>query len=435
MPLGGGTFLVQNKVLPGAYINFVSKARALGSLGERGVAVLPLELNWGPENEVVTIEAAEFQKEILNALGYSYTADEMKPLREVFKYAKTLKVYRINGENGTKATATIGAEGLSITAKYPGTRGNNIKVVIQANIDDETKFDVITYVDTSKVDTQTVGSISELQSNNFVVFSGTGDIELTAGINLEGGTNGEITGNSYSIFLDKIEAEDFNVMGYLGEDEIVKSLLVSFTQRLRDDEGVKIITVLHDYLEADFEGVISVKNNKELVPWVVGASAGAEVNQSLTNRTYNGEYEVSTKYKKSEFEKAIKNGEFTFYQDGDVVRVLTDINTFTSYEPNKNSDFSSNRVIRVLDQIANDTARIFGDYYLGKVTNNDTGRTLFKNELVNYHEQLQSIQAIEDFTQEDITVLPGANKKDVIVNEVVKPTDAMEKLYMSVEIQ
>ena len=34
MALGGGTYLVQNKVLPGAYINFVSRPRAMGSLGE-----------------------------------------------------------------------------------------------------------------------------------------------------------------------------------------------------------------------------------------------------------------------------------------------------------------------------------------------------------------------------------------------------------------
>ena len=36
MALGGGTFMTQNKVLPGAYINFVSRPRAMGSLGERG---------------------------------------------------------------------------------------------------------------------------------------------------------------------------------------------------------------------------------------------------------------------------------------------------------------------------------------------------------------------------------------------------------------
>ena len=47
MALGGGTFLVQNTKLPGAYINFVSKAAATATLSERGIATMPLELDWG----------------------------------------------------------------------------------------------------------------------------------------------------------------------------------------------------------------------------------------------------------------------------------------------------------------------------------------------------------------------------------------------------
>ncbi|SDX83016.1 phage tail sheath family protein [Tepidimicrobium xylanilyticum] len=432
MALGGGTFTTMNKVLPGAYINFVSIARALGTMGERGIVAMPLEMDWGPEDEVITIDAGEFQKEALNILGYSFADEKMKPLREVFKGASMVKLYRIN-TGGKKATATVGE--LTITSKYPGTRGNDIKVVVQANIDDESSFDVITYLGSTQVDIQTVGNIGELKPNNFVEFSGTGALEVTAGVPLTGGENGAATGESYSTFLDKIEAEDFTTLLYAGEDEVTKSLFDSFTKRMRDDEGVKITTVLFDYAKADFEGVISVKNNKELVYWVAGQTAGAAVNESLTNKVYDGEYEVKTKFKKREFEQFIQNGEFAFYQDGNDVRVLKDINTFTSFSPEKNQDFSSNRVIRVLDQIANDTARIFNDFYLGKVTNDDIGRQLFKNELVNYHEQLLNIRAIENFNEEDIIVLPGAQKQDVIVNEVVQPTDAMEKLYMSVQVR
>ena len=51
MALGGGTFLVQNKILPGAYLNFVSVVQASATLSERGVATLPLALDWGPENQ------------------------------------------------------------------------------------------------------------------------------------------------------------------------------------------------------------------------------------------------------------------------------------------------------------------------------------------------------------------------------------------------
>ena len=40
MALGGGTFVTQNKTLPGAYINFVSAA-ASATLSDRGIATMP----------------------------------------------------------------------------------------------------------------------------------------------------------------------------------------------------------------------------------------------------------------------------------------------------------------------------------------------------------------------------------------------------------
>ena len=47
MALGGGTFLTQNKVLPGAYINFISVATASTNMSDRGYAAMGLELDWG----------------------------------------------------------------------------------------------------------------------------------------------------------------------------------------------------------------------------------------------------------------------------------------------------------------------------------------------------------------------------------------------------
>ena len=44
------------------------------------------------------------------------------------------------------------------------------------------------------------------------------------------------------------------------------------------------------------------------------------------------------------------------------------------------------------------------------------------------------LEAIENFTAEDITVQQGVEKQDVVVYESVQPTDAMEKLYMRVEV-
>ena len=88
MALGGGTFLVQNKILPGAYINFISVAYASATLSDRGVATIPLSMEWGPEGRVFTVELAEFLKESQKIFGYAYTADELLPMREIFKHAK-----------------------------------------------------------------------------------------------------------------------------------------------------------------------------------------------------------------------------------------------------------------------------------------------------------------------------------------------------------
>lgn len=429
MALGGGTFLVQNKVLPGAYINFVSRPRAMGNLGERGVACVGMELDWGKEG-MLTVEAADFRTDSRALFGYDYLAEEMKDMRELFLHAKKVHLYRLNG--GEKAMAT--QDGLTVTAKYSGKRGNDICIAIVENVDEAGKYDVETYLETELVDSQTVAEIEELEANEYVTFKGEGSLSAAAGLYLTGGTTNTAAGSAYTGFLEAAEAEDFNVLAYNGNDEVTKKLFVNFTKRMREEEGVKFVTVLHDYPDADHEGVISVGTGSELVYWVAGRTAGAEVNQSLTNTVYDGEYEVNAKMKKSEYIKGIKAGQFLFYEEDGKLRVLRDINSFTSFETAKNSDFSSNRVVRVLDSIANDVANIFSKYYLGKQSNNANGRNLLKAEILAYHEQLMKIEAIENFAAEDITVEKGVEKQDVVVYENVQPVDAMEKLYMKVEV-
>ena len=429
MALGGGTYLVQNKVLPGAYINFVSRPRAMGSLGERGVVCVGMEMNWGAAG-MVTVEAAEFRTDSRKLFGYDYLSEEMKDMRELFLHAKKVKVYRLNG--GEKATAVLG--GMTATAKYAGKRGNDICIAVVENVDEDGSFDVETYLETELVDSQTAANVEELEDNDFVTFSGTGELTQTAGTYLKGGTTTAAAGSSYADLLDMAEAEDFNVLAYCGEDETTKKLFVNFTKRMREEEGVKFVTVLYDYAKADHEGVISVGTAKELVCWTAGATAGAEVNESLTNVVYDGEYEVDAKRKKSEYIKGIENGQFLFYEEGGEIRVLRDINSFTSFTAAKGSDFSGNRVVRVLDSIANDVANIFSKYYLGKQSNNANGRNLLKAEILAYHEELMKMEAIEQFTADDITVEKGAEKQDVVVYESVQPVDAMEKLYMKVEV-
>lgn len=436
MALGGGTFVTQNKVLPGSYINFVSAARASATLSDRGTAALALELDWGVD-AVFTVTSEEFQKNSMKYFGYPYDHEKLKGLRDLFRNIHTGHFYKLM-KNG------VAAENTYCTAKYKGVRGNDIKIVVATNIDDETKVDVSTYVETRLVDKQTVlPNTNNLIDNDWVVWKKNVEMNPTAGLSLASGSNGDaITGLQYQDFLDAIESYTFNTLGCLSVTEPIINLIVQFTKRMRDEVGIKFQTVVYK-TPTDYEGVISVENKvldegvpeSALVYWVTGAEAGCQVNKSLTNKVYDGEFTVDTDYTQSELEAAILGGKFIFHKVGDNVRVLEDINTFITVTDEKSSDFSSNQTIRVLDQIANDIAALFNSKYLGNVPNDESGRISLWNDIVKHHQQLQSIRAIENFEPDQVTVEKGDTKKAVVVNDVVTPVNAMAQLYMTVVVQ
>ncbi|EGT4654255.1 phage protein [Clostridioides difficile] len=435
MALGGGTFVTQNKILPGSYINFISAKRATSSLSDRGIVAMPLELDWGIDEEVFQVTSDDFEKYSVKYFGYDYTHEKLKGLRDLFKNIRLGYFYKLN--KGVKASCTIAI------AKYSGIRGNDLKVIVTTNIDDNTKFDVVTLLDNKKVDTQIAKVITDLQDNDYVSWKKDATLEASAGLVFTGGTNGEVvTGAEYQAFLDKIESYSFNALGCLATTTEIKSLFVEFTKRMRDRVGAKFQTVLYKKSDADYEGVVSVENKikdaglleSSLIYWTTGAIAGCDINKSNTNKKYGGEFDVDVNYTQLQLEEALKTGKFIFHKVGDEVHVLEDINTFVSFTDDKNDDFSSNQSVRVLDQIANDIAILFNTKYLGKVPNDAAGRISFWNDVVKHHKELENIRAIEDFKTDDVSVELGNDKKTVIVSDGVKVINAMSKLYMTVSV-
>lgn len=438
MALGGGTFLTQNKILPGAYINFVSVAKASATLSDRGIATIPLDMDWGPENQVVTVELADFLKNSQKIFGYAYTAEKLKPMREIFKHAKTVYFFRLNA-SGVKAANTFA------TAKYPGTRGNDLRTVITENEKSELEsklYDVATFLGTVQVDLQTgIKAMTDLKPNDYVDWITSASISLTASLPLKNGTNGTVEDAAYQTYLDKMEAYNFNAMGCPSNKSTIAELFAAFCKRMRDDVGKKFQVVCFRNL-ADYEGVVSVKNtivgqtdDPALIPWATGVVAGTAVNKSATNMDYDGEYSVDTDYTQTELENGIREGSFMFHQVDEKVVVLEDINSFISITDEKSSDFSSNQTIRVLDQIANDIAVLFGKKYIGKVPNDASGRVSLWNDIVKHHMELQNIRAIENFNPDNVTVVQGDTKKAVVVTDYVTPVNAMAQLYMTVYVQ
>lgn len=433
MALGGGTFVTQNKDLPGAYINFISAASANAALSERGIATMPLDLDWGVDGEIFEVTNGDFQKNSMEIFGYEYTNDKLKGLRDLFLNTKTLYAYKLTS-GGVKAANDFA------TALYTGVRGNDIKITIQKNADDARLFDVKTVVGTTVVDEQTVAKAADLVENKFVTWKDA-ELTVTAATPLSGGSNGTVDGAAYQAYLDKIESYTYNTMGVVVTDETTKTLFASFVKRLRDEMGIKFQLVLYNKA-ADYYGTINVKNKvtdegwseASLVYWVTGVSAGCEVNKSNQNKVYNGEFTVDTNYTQNQLAAAIKAGEFTLHKVGSDVRVLEDINSMVTTSDTQGDIFKDNQTIRVIDQIANDIAVLFNTKYLGVVPNDNAGRTSLWSDIVKHHQQLNDIRAIEDFADSDVSVAQGNTKKSVVVTDAVTVVNAMGKLYMTVTV-
>lgn len=435
MALGGGTFVTQNKVLPGAYINFVAAAKASATLSDRGIATIPHALDWGEVGKVIEVTTGDLQKNSMKLFGYDYTSTKLRPFRELFRNIRVAYLFRL-GTGGAKATNIYGS------AKYVGERGNAITIVVKENVDDAAKKDVIVLLDNVEVAKQTVSAAADLKDDDFVTYVKEGALTLTAGTPMADGTNPAISNANHQNYLDAVESYTFNAIGCPSNEPTVKALYAAFTRRLRDEQGVKFQCVTFDEA-ADYEGVVNVMNavsdsgadTHSLIYWVTGVIAGTNVNKSASNKVYDGEFTVDVNYTQSQLENAIKTGKFAFHRVGDEVRTLSDINSLVTVTAEKGNDFKQNQTIRVIDQIANDIAVIFNTRYLGIIPNDEAGRISLWSDIVKHHEQLQEIRAIEGFKSDDVQVAQGNTKRAVVVSDLVTVVNAMEQLYMVVTVE
>lgn len=423
MALGGGTYTSQNKILPGSYVNVKSAAGSVVTIGERGTVALPIALNWS-KSGVFTVTADEFQRDSMSAFGYAYTADEMQSIREVFKHAQTLHIYNLNDSGGVAATCTYA------TAKSVGTRGNDLKLVIQQNVDNEDKFDVTLYLGTAIVYQRTVATIGELGDNAYVTWNDTA-LAVTAGMPFTGGTNGTCNATSYQNALNAFESYTFNIL-VCPDSATYGTLYVAYTKRLRDTHGIKFQLVCVN-VAADYEGVVSLPTEQaNALYWTAGALAGCAVNKTCTNKVYDGELTIDTHFTQTELETNILSGVFAFHKEGDTVCVLMDINTLTTFTEEKNQDFAHNQQVRVTDQIDSDIQHIFNTKYLGKVQNDEPGRASFWADEVQLLNQYAQMRAIEPFDSKTLTVALGNTKNAIVSKFAIKVVGAMEKLYQTV---
>ena len=443
--MAGGFWTSQNKVLPGVYINTKSAGNVSAAIGSRGIVAICEGLDWGETGVIKSITPGE---SLYPYIGYDITNEKALFLREMMKGTDVsdgpaeILLYRPTGTNGARATASIGTD-LTVTAKYPGIRGNDISIMISASADVTDAYEVDTIVDGSVVDSQTVATASALVANAWVEFSGDA-LTATAGTALTGGVNPTVAAADHSAFLTLLESYIFDIVVYDGTDATVAAAYAAFAKRMSERVGYKCQCVLAGSGK-NSEWVIQIPNGVTLEDgtaltaqqatwWAGGAEAGAQYNQSLTYAQYPGAVSANPKMTEAQLEAAVQAGQLAFIDTFGVVRICTDINSLTTFTVDKGEEYHKNRVMRVLNQLCNDIYRYFSLNFIGKVDNNAAGRSLLRGWIVGYLQEMQANNGIQNFAADDVTVEAGSTVDSVLINIAIMPVDSVEKVYVSVTV-
>lgn len=448
--MAGGRFDMNvGKVRPGTYINLNSTRKTLIATSTRGVVLIPLAAaDYGPAKEFITLTATAPDAAAAK-LGYSIYEDDKNKntllIREAFKRASTVILY-ICAENTAAASVTGG--GLTATAKYKGTRGNELTYSVIA--DPAGGFDVEIHLAGEKVETfAKVSTAADLAGSEYITFAATENEELSAvsGVKLSGGTNVENASNDdVTAFLEAAEAIRWNCMAFPFTDADLQTALKAKITYMRDHIG-KYVQAAAPNFAADYEGIISVTNGYCLdgvdvdavhaTAFVAAATAGASNVQSNTYLAVEGATKVHEPKSHEEAEEAIKNGELFFIiTDAGEIVIEYDINSLVTFADGKDATYRKNRVIRVFDTFAEALQQEFPPNKF----NNDKdgwdivegiGRTVLKQFGPTAEGGVGAIKNV-DYGNDFLVDRTKSVDDQTYITIGLQPVDSAEKIYITV---
>lgn len=485
--MAGGTWRIQNKVRPGVYINVKGDGKPVLTtpLG-RLLMFQNKPLGWGKKGIIELKATSDFTA----LTGHKNTDEVLAPVYEALKDAETVLLLN-DFDGGAKSTST--KEGVyTINAKYEGEQGNNISVSFAPSplVDDAKTQDitVTTLFGTKQVDQAKItlplankeaitaaGLTKEDQlevHNDYVDITFGTPADVTKELNAKGeyplytaifngltqsATNVTLTGGSNGTnhvaddMNDYLENEFYAVATTAGWDESsnIHKLLAEEIKILRENVGIKVRAVVPNStgVAYNYEGVSTVLNGYVLNDGTVitpniatarfaGMSASATPDQALTYTQLDDAAEAKPKLNNDKTIEALNAGQIVFTtRSGERVVIEQDINSLTKFTSIKPKDFSKNRIIRTLDEICTNATQTFETSFLGKVSNNDFGRDLFKANRVSYLSGLESQNVIRDFDPSDLSLAQGDDKDAVLMDLYVTPVDSMEKLYVNLVVR
>lgn len=471
----------------GAYFNFSAALTAAVASGVVGRTAVVGTADWGP---VGLARQVTSQGEYEAAYGISTNGT----LRDAAlgaldgvdgNGAGSVLAYRAAGSAKANSAVTLNdgsaVAALVVTAKYPGTRGNNFTVTVQTNGSNK---DLILYesgVELERWENVTSGNndafvtaINTTAPSKYITVATTGSapralVNVSASPLIGGNSGLTLVAGDYTAALGVMAQQDFDTIALANTTD--DTILDSFAGWLRDrnEEGKRsfgvigglaaetLVTAQARSTEYDGAGTYRataqnlinlgatdlrrlsddrVFSTAELAPRVAGAVAAIGFSRSLTHMTLTG-YQVNSPLTPANYTAAQQTGVLTFTNDT-TERVFISSQTTALKSTNTTDRPAGARKIRtvaICHFIENTLSRIAGDLYLGGLANDATGRNDLVGSFVRFLRDLETQRVLEPGTTEvqldDRFVQTG---DAVYLAYKITPVGTVERIFSSVQV-
>jgi len=439
--MAGGTFTIsQPKVRPGIYVNVLNGRQRQADTTVDGIGLIPfVGYDYGPRCEWIHL-TAESPDAAQALFGRSIYDDNpfMRMIRMMFQGATEIYVMICGG--GTKASVRVCENKVTISAKYPGTRGNNLQVVSVANA--ASGFDISVILDGTEVEKfEKVTAWASIESEYVdITVTESAAVAAFASATLVNGTD-EATTATFATFLDMAEKIHFNCMAIPVTDASLITAAISKIRYIRNTIGWKCTAVAAN-TAADYEGIYNLTNGfvfddteisaDQATAWLAGAVAAADYTTSLTYAVVEGATGLVGEKTNEASIAAIQAGEtfFSIDENGDII-LEYDRNSKINFTADDPEDIYRGRALRVYDTLANELLLTFRPNAFDNAEESwDVIEGLGKSILQAY-EADRAIQNVD--LENDFLVDRGMSTGDsVYINVGIQPVDSAEKYYFTV---
>ena len=329
----------ENKVRPGVFQRHANIGFNAPGNSQDGYCAIPIQASWGPLGKVVrNISTRDLTKNYgTGTYGTGYTVPAATAMFN--GGASVVYTYRL-GTGGEKASKEI-TEGLTVTAKYPGTMP--ISVAVQEKLGDSTAKKFMVYTGTTLAEefdfaadgaAEGANLIAAAANSAYVDITGSAATVAVLAVSsgaLEGGVNPTVTNENYSEAFAAFEAYNYNTialdvddsdmtlslllstylanaykLGKLGIAVVGNKTTVAFETRCAHAKAFNDCKVV--YLGGGWKAGNETRDGVLAICYTAGVIAATPSNQGIVHAIITGATELCESLTYAQYEDAIKSG-------------------------------------------------------------------------------------------------------------------------------